>query len=186
DGLLVYGLKELETGRPPHFGTSFRLAWADDALYLGILCKDRDTKSLRIGAKEHGDTNIWSGDAVEILLETQSHCYYQIAISPAGAVVDLDRKQGLNILWSSGAEVASHIGDDFWSLEVRIPAAGDMAGELDPLNGVAGRKPHTTYPWFFNVCRQRAGDQGKELSAFSPTGKPNFHDPMKFAELTVP
>ncbi|MBM4048682.1 MAG: DUF4838 domain-containing protein, partial [Planctomycetes bacterium] len=165
DGLPVYGLKELETGRPPHYGTSFRLAWADDALYLGILCKDRDTKSLRIGAKEHGDTNIWSGDAVEILLETQSHCYYQIAISPAGAVVDLDRKQGLNILWSSRAEVASHIGDDFWSLEVRIPVAGDMAGELDPLNGVAGRKPHTTYPWFFNVCRQRAGDQGKELSA---------------------
>jgi hypothetical protein len=186
EGLPAYGLSEVETGRPAHYGTSFRVAWADDALYLGILCKDRDTKNLNIAATAHDDTNVWNGDNIELLIETQTHSYYQIAISPAGAVVDLDRKQGLNTLWSSGAEVAAHIGDDSWSLEVRIPVAGDAAADVDPLHGVAGRKPSATYPWYFNVCRQRIRATGKELSAFSPTGKPVFHDVRKFAKLFVP
>lgn len=181
-----YGLSEVETGRPAHHGTSFRVAWADDALYLGIQCLDRDAKNLNITARENGDTNVWNGDNVEILLETQTHSYYQIAISPSGALVDADRKEGINTLWSSGTEVAAHIGDDFWSLEVRLPVAGDGAGQGDPLNGVAGRKPTKTYPWYFNVCRQRVRDRGKELTAFSPTGKPNFHDLLKFGELFVP
>jgi hypothetical protein len=29
-------------------------------------------------------------------------------------------------------------------------------------------------------------DTGKELSAFSPTGKPAFHDVQKFGKLIVP
>ena len=30
---------------------------------------------------------MWYGDAVEIVLETESHSYYQIAVNPAGALV---------------------------------------------------------------------------------------------------
>lgn len=35
------------------------------------------------------------------------------------------------------------------------------------------------------LCRQRVRDSDKELSAFSPTGKPRFHDILKFAELSA-
>ncbi len=183
--LPVYWLSDLETGARPHFRTSFRAAWADGSLYLGIWCQDRDAASLNIAARKHDDTNIWNGDTVELLLETQTHAYYQIAISPNGSVVDLDRKKGFNTLWTSGVQAATHIADGHWSLEVRVPAAGEGA-QVDPLGGVAGRKPSNTYPWYFNICRQRLREKGKELSAFSSTGKPDFHVPMKFARFLVP
>jgi len=182
-GMAVYSLRELQTGRQPAFGTSFRVACAGDSLFFGIICRDLETKKLNIAATRDGDANVWAGDAIELLLETQTHSYYQIAISPAGAVVDLDRKRGLDSLWSSGAEVASHVGQGFWSLEVRIPIAGPSQEQVDPRNGVSGRKPSETYPWYFNLCRQRVRDTGTEHSAFSPTGKAGFHDVMKFGKL---
>ena len=179
-----YSLRDLETGEKPASATSFRIAWADDdSLCFGIVCRDRDTKALNITATKHGDTNIWNGDCVEILLETQAHTYYQIAISPAGAVVDVDREKGINTLWSSGAEAACHTGDGFWSLEVRIPVAPETQAEVDPNNGVAGRRPSATHPWYFNLCRQRVRDDERELSAFSPPGKRSFHEVMKFGKL---
>jgi len=99
--------------------------------------------------------------------------------------VDLDRKGGLKMIWSSNAQIASHVGDGSWSLEVRIPLADANQEEIDALNGVAGRKPSETYPWYFNVCRQRMRPDHEEYSAFSPPGKSGFHHPMKFAKLYV-
>ena len=63
--------------------------------------------------------------------------------------------------------------------------AGPLQEELDPLNGLAGKRPSKARPWYFNVCRQRVRDDGTELSAFSPTGKKHFHDVMKFGKLLV-
>jgi len=185
EGLPVYSLRELQSGKSPAFGTSFRAAWAGGALCLGIRCEERDTRQLAIGSRAADDTNIWNGDAVELLIETQAHSYYQIAVNPAGAVVDADRKAGIQTLWSSQAQVAAYVGDGFWSLEVRLPVAGDNAETLDPRNGIAGRRPSETYPWYVNVCRQRVRDTGNELSAFSPTGQKHFHELLKFAKFYV-
>ena len=185
DGVAAYALSELETGRAPAFPTSFKVAWSPDSLYFGIVCKDADGASLNIGSDKDEDGNIFMGDNVELLVETQSHAYYQIVISPSGAVMDLDRKGEINSLWSSQVEVASHIGDNGWSLEVRLPVAGEAQEVLDANNGVSGRQPSETHPWYFNICRQRLRETGTELSAFSPTGNRSFHEPMKFGELFV-
>lgn len=185
EGLPVYHLRDLKTGKRPACRTSFRMGWAGNALYFGIRCEDPDTKHLNIPTTENGDANVWLGDSIELLLETQTHSYYQIATNPAGALVDADRRERIDTRWASGVQVAAHIGDDAWCLEVRVPAAGDNARDVDPLHGIAGRRPSTTYPWHFNVCRQRMRDKDRQLSAFSPTGKDHFHDLMKFAELIV-
>lgn len=185
EDLPSYSLRELQTGKKPAFGTTFKVAWGGDSIYFGIICLDRDTRNLNIGATKRGDPNVWVGDNVEILIETQVHSYYQLAIAPSGALVDADRKKGIKILWSSEAEVASHIGEKSWTVEIRIPVAGDQQEQLDPLHGLAGRTPTETYPWFFNVCRQRIRDNDRQLSAFSPTGKASFHDLMKFAKLYI-
>jgi len=184
-GMATYRLRDIETGARPACATSFKVAWAEGSLYFGIVCQEPDTKKLNIGATRNEDTAIFEGDSIELLLETQTHAYYQIAITPTGAMIDLDRKKGLNTLWSSQAEVGAHIGKGRWTLEVRVPVAGESQESLDANNGVAGRRPSTTYPWYFNVCRQRMRKEGRQLSAFSPTGKPGFHVPMKFAELFV-
>ncbi|MEI6424259.1 MAG: DUF4838 domain-containing protein, partial [Lentisphaerota bacterium] len=185
EGLRVNKLSELETGREPTSPTSFRVGWAADAIYFGIRCDDKDSKNLSIATTKNKDGSIWNGDCVELLLETQTHSYYQLAINPSGALMDLDRKSGINTLWASGAEVAAYVGDGYWSLEIRIPVAGEQQETIDALNGISGNKPNEQYPWYFNVCRQRIHGDDKESSAFSPTGTISFHEVMKFGKLFV-
>jgi hypothetical protein len=63
--------------------------------------------------------------------------------------------------------------------------AGDSQEALDANNGISGRQPSETYPWFFNIGRQRVRATDTELSAYSPTGKRSFHETNRFSELFV-
>jgi len=175
-------LQELQTGRQPIFGTTFKTAWRGGSLYFAICCHDRPGEKLNIATARKGDPSLWYGDAVEILLETESHSYYQIAVNPAGAVVDLDRGAPRSAWynWDSQAEVATDVADDQWTIEIRIPVIQD---ENDPLHQVIGRKPTQSLPWHINLCRQRVREDGVEHSAFAPTGTDTFHQPLKFAHF---
>jgi len=181
----VYELKELVSGGAPANKTAFQVVWSGKSLIFGIKCEDSDMKGLNMSAAKNEDANIFNDDAIELELETAAHSYYQIAINPAGFLVDVDRENRIDTRWSSGAEAAAFRGDNFWSLEVRVPTAGDNAATIDPASGVAGEKPTKEKPWFFNVCRQRTREKDKEHSAFSPTGSHSFHEVMKFGELIV-
>jgi len=180
--LRVYPLRDIKTGRPTKIRTKFHIFWAKGSLYMGIVCGEPDMANLNITAKTHDDTGIWNGDEVEILIETQVHAHYQLCISPSGALVDIDHRKGLKTIWSSNAEVGVHQGDSAWTVEVRIPVASEDQANIDPNNGLAGRKPSNAYPWYFNVCRQRARNGQLEHWAFSPTGG-GFQKPRKFAEM---
>ena len=173
---------ELQTGRRPIYGTSVKVLWIGNNLYFAIRCEEHPGENLNIAATKDGDQAIWYGDAIEIILETESHSYYQLAISPAGALIDLDRGASRRdwFRWSSQAEVATQIADDHWTVEVRIPVTRD---ENDPLHQVVGRRPTQSLPWHINVCRQRIRENGSEYSAFSPTGTAGFHVKMKFAHF---
>jgi hypothetical protein len=173
-------LRELQTGRQPIFGTTVKSAWIGNDLYFAIRCDEHRGEKPNISATKKDDGALWYGDAIEVLIETESHSYYQIAISPSGAVVDLDRGTSPDkwFSWDSEAEVATHVEDDHWIIEMRIPITQD---ENDPLHQVIGRKPDKSLPWHINICRQRVREDGSEYSAFSPTGSDNFHEVMKLA-----
>ncbi|MHC4880358.1 MAG: DUF4838 domain-containing protein [Planctomycetota bacterium] len=175
-------LRELQTGGRPVFGTTLMSGWdrGGQNLYFAIRCDERPGEKLTVTATEHDDQALFYGDAIEIELDTDKHSYYQIAVNPAGAVVDLDRGAGRQFDWDSQAEVATHVADDHWIVEIRIPVTED---ENDPLHQVVGRKPSQSLPWHFNICRQRIRETGSEYSAFSPTGTAGFHVPMKFAHF---
>ena len=174
--------RELQTGRRPTFGTSFKAGWQGSNLYFAIRCDDHPGEKPVTASTRDDDQAIWHGDAIEIELATETHSYYQIAISPAGHIVDLDRgaAKGQSFGWDSKAEVATHIADDHWTVEIRFPVTAD---ENDPLNQVIGRHPTQSLPWHINLCRQRIREDGQELSALSPTGTKGFHEPMKFAHF---
>ena len=175
-------LRELQTGRQPIYGTSIKSGWQGGNLYFAIRCDERRGEKPNNTSTNKDDSALWYGDVVEILLETESRSYYQIAISPSGVIADLDRSGAKNSWfgWDSQAEVATVIADDHWTIEVRIPVTQD---ENDPLHQVIGRHPIPSLPWHFNLCRQRIRDNGSEFSAFSPTGVESFHQVMKFAHF---
>ena len=175
-------LRELKTGRPARIRTRFHIFWAKGSLFVGIVCEDPDMDNLAIATKTNDDTSIWDGDEVEVLIETQVHSYYQLCISPSGALADIDHKKRMNTLWASNAEVGVYCGDKAWTVEVRIPVASEDQQDIDPNNGLAGRMPSNAYPWYFNVCRQRARGENLQHWAFSPTGT-GFQKPRKFAEM---
>ena len=188
-----YSLYDLKTGAVAAnaLATTFRVAWCDDnAFYFGIRCEEPDIKGLNIGSRNPDDNAIWEGDNIELMIETQGHSYYQIAISPSGAIVDADRKGGLlNILWMSGAQAATYLGDGYWSIELRVPVAGDQEETINPLLGISGRKPTAGYPWYFNMGRQRVRGVDHEYSASAPPKKDgtggSFHDLWNFGQLIV-
>jgi hypothetical protein len=173
-------LRELQTGGQPILGTTFKAGWDRNSVYFAIRCEEHPGEKPNNTASRNGDPAIWQGDAVEIELATETHAYYQIAVSPSGAVVSADRGAPRDrwFNWEAKAEVATRIAEDHWDIEIRIPVTQD---ENDPLHEVMGRKPTESLPWHVNICRQRIHDDGTELSAFSPTGTTGFHEPLKFA-----
>lgn len=174
--------RELQTGRVATFGTSFKAGWQGDSVYFAIRCEGLPGDAPRSTTSGDDDQAIWHGDFIELQIATETHSYYQIAVSPAGHLVDLDRgaSKGQWFDWDSKAEVATRIADDHWSIEIRLPVTAD---ENDPLHQIIGRKPTQSLPWHINLCRQIIRDEGTELSALSPTGTAGFHEPMKFAHF---
>ncbi|MBL9132311.1 MAG: DUF4838 domain-containing protein, partial [Verrucomicrobiaceae bacterium] len=174
--------RELQTGRTPTFGTSFKAGWQGSNVVFAVRCDEHRGEKPNNTSTRDDDQAIWHGDAIELQIATETHSYYAIAISPAGHVVDLDRgaPRGQWFGWDSKAQVATHIADDHWTVEISLPVTAD---ENDPLHQIIGRKPTQSLPWHINICRQRIREDGQEHSALSPTGVANFHELMKFAHF---
>ncbi len=177
-------LSELKTGKRTFNGTSFRVLWGERVVYFGIRCDDSDMQALNITTSNRDDEALLKGDCLALLLETQGHSYYQIAVNPAGAVYDADMRGGCDPAWSSSTKMAVYKGDTFWSVEMRIPFGDNAYGGVDPQKSMEeARLPTSLYPWFINVCRQRVRPGETERSAWSPTGENNFYVPAKFGEV---
>lgn len=180
----VYALVEPQSGEPAPLETRFQMAWAEDGLYVGIFCAEPDADGPVFTTDVDGDRAIFAGETIELLLDTGAgaNAYYQIVINPAGAVIDLDRSRGVYYNWSSGARAHAHIGEGYWSLEVRIPVDPTEEFDPDPDVGIIGAPPTDESPWFFNVCRLRIRGDERVGQVFSPTGG-GFHVPERFGRL---
>jgi hypothetical protein len=168
----------------PKCNSSFQIQREGSTLHIGIVCQEPDMKGLQSTTTKNDDPKLLEGDHVTLLIETTSRSYYEISINPAGAVYDLDRAPGgKGVNWTSGAQVAVHRGTDRWSIEMRLPIVGAEAFTLDPTKGIDGAQPKDLFPWHFNLGRTRLRDGKTERTAFSPTGKDDFHVTEKFAKL---
>ena len=116
-------MRELQTGRQPIYGTSIKSLWQGGSVFFAIRCEEAPGDKPNIATTKNGDQAIWYGDVVEFLLNTDSHNYYQLAVNPAGALVNLDRAADRSkwTKWDSQSEVATQIADDHWTIEIRIP-----------------------------------------------------------------
>ncbi len=178
---LERALKEGESGSAT-VPTTVKLGWQDGALVLGVRCDEPLMGQVNIGHTRDGDLNWFHYDGIEVMIETPVYSHYQIGISPVGAVTDLSRMGGLEFGWESHAQVKGHVGADYYSLEIRLPAAGAERYDLEPLDGIAGDQPTAAAPWYINVGRLRLIAGERETQSLSGAG---FHDKLKFLQLTV-
>lgn len=168
----------------PQASTKFQIQRKGSVLHIGIVCQEPDMAGINISATTTGDAKLFEGDYVTLLIETAARSYYEVAINPAGAVLEIDHSEGgKGAQWSSGMQSAVHRQDKQWSVELRLPIAGEGAFMLDPTKGIDGSQPQNLFPWHFNLCRQRVRGKTVERTAFSATGKDNFHVTEKFAKL---
>ena len=168
----------------PKASTTFQVQREDSILHIGIICHEPDMPGLRVATTTPDDTKLLEGDHITLLIETASNSYYEIAVNPAGTVLEIDHsKDGKGVNWTSGAQFAVHRGEKQWSIEIRLPITGEGSRMIDPLKGIDGAQPKDLFPWYFNLCRQRVRGTAIERTAYSATGKEDFYLPEKFAKL---
>lgn len=165
-------------GRRARATTRFRMRWLDDHLYIVIVCQEPGETG-----GDAADGDVFDGDFVALLLETDSHSFYEIAVSRDGRVVDIDHsRDGPGERWLSQADVAVSYNQDSWTVEMKIPVTASFD---DPLHQVVGGQPSRSFPWHFNVVRQRITADGPEWTAFNPTNNDNLKDHLGFARLFI-
>lgn len=168
----------------PKAATQFQIQREGSILHFGIVCHEPDMRGMNIAATAPDDPKLLEGDYISLLIETSTRCYYEIAINPAGAVLEIDHGEGgSGVKWASGAQFAVYRGEGLWSIEMRLPIAGEGARVLDPDKAIDGAQPKDLFPWYFNLCRQRVRGAELQRTAYSPTGEEDFHITEKFAKL---
>lgn len=160
----------------PALKTSFKVAYTDQFILLGVFCAEPEMDKLRAVAEHRDDSQVCSDDSIELFLQPDNGYYYQFAANSAGLIYDGRRpaRMGLSakemqegLLWDGAWEAMVFHGPDFWSAELRIPFA---ILEL----GIAGNAP-----WRINLGRteSRVG-----YSSWAPVKK-GFHDLESYGTL---
>ncbi|MFN2352413.1 MAG: hypothetical protein ABR497_10750, partial [Kiritimatiellia bacterium] len=181
-------LSDAVTGRRPEHAARFWTRWYNGEFYVGFRCED-DMSQLNAATTRDQDLALLEGDYVEMLIETDYHSHYRIAVNPAGAILDRDMgaPEDDRVRWRSNANVAVYHGEDYWSVELRIPVVFEREGAMDPYHYLVGRPPShvrsQAFPWHFNVGRVRVREGRRQVAAFSPTGEDNFDDTFRFAQM---
>ncbi|MCK5803344.1 MAG: hypothetical protein KAI66_10950 [Lentisphaeria bacterium] len=98
--------------------TCMRACWDEDALYLAFVCNEPDMARIRTAAADAEPVAPNTNDYVQISLEPQRLWpVRRIFVTASGARHHLTLETLPNYTW----EAASHRGDDFWSVTLRLP-----------------------------------------------------------------
>ena len=98
----------------------------DEALYLAARCEDAHPESLIVKSHERDHEEEYFQDLVEFFIDPEFDFLdvAKITINSVGAVTDglganINRNQ-YDRAWTVESEAATHVGDDFWSMEYRV------------------------------------------------------------------
>lgn len=160
---------------PTELGARASLACDKDNLYVFIEGREQDPAKIAKATTAHDSAKVFDDDAVEVFIQPSgTKAYYQIAVGAGGGLYDGahptgDPAQG-DVMWESGAKVATKINQAGWSAELAIPFAsfGVAPGE----------------GWKLNIFRTRRGNaEPDEYTAVNPTFG-GYHVPNRFAPLS--
>jgi hypothetical protein len=116
---------EPHEGEPATEATEVHVAFDDDALYIGVVCHDSDASGLIVNDIRK-DFTAGEQDSFEVILDTfadRRNGFY-FATNPRGAKSDAqiaNEGRDVNTSWDGVWTVATRVGADGWSAELRIP-----------------------------------------------------------------
>jgi len=170
-------LLESISGTPPNQATEVRVAWNADELRV-LFCAV-DTHPWATLTERDGP--LYTEEVFELFLDPVGdlESYFEFEVNPLNAVLDLvirRNRSGLakNFRWQcEGLRTA-----------VRRTAIGWNAEFSIPFRSMIAEPPKSGDSWRVNFYRiDRPTGRDRELSAWSPTGLPNFHVPERFGTL---
>jgi hypothetical protein len=153
----------------------FYFAYDAENLYLAAYCQDALIDSLHASVTDQ-DGPIYAEDCVGYFFEPdyRQRLVYQIYLNPLGTAFDQkiiwhDRSnvEG-DYDWNSGGEVKTVRGDDFWSIEGRIPLAA------------LGARAEPGLKWRVNFRRKQP-----RFGSSADWQVPMGHDPEEFGFMTM-
>ena len=163
-------LKASGKNTPPEVQTSFRVAADRDNLFVSILCREPNMKSLNISPSGP----MWGSSVVELFLVPtgQTDEYYQFAVNPGNnryamfyGEAGLTRPDPYLPSWESKVFHAA----DYWLVQMRIPFSSLYMT----------RNEKWRSEWLLNVARSRSYS---DLTSWSPL-QDKFHEPANFRKF---
>ncbi|HEY3382018.1 MAG TPA: DUF5916 domain-containing protein [Vicinamibacterales bacterium] len=137
--------REPNQGRPATEETDVRVVYTADALYVGILCRDRTPGGI-VSTQLTRDADLEVDDSILVILDpfldNRNGFFFQV--NPAGARADGQV--------SNNAEHASRDWDGIWNAAARITADGWVAEIEIPFKTLRFKPGQTT--WGLNVERR--------------------------------
>ncbi|MDR6553255.1 hypothetical protein J2736_004462 [Paenibacillus qinlingensis] len=174
-------LRDVVTAEAPRLETRFRACWTKEALHIRYECQDDHI----VATMTSRDDSLYEEDVVEVFIDPfgGGTTYYEFEISPRGVLFDalihnsLQGKIDVDRSWTANgfqAKVTPGTEEGWLIYEAEIPFAD--------LEDVGVPEPGTVWHW--NVFRIDDDREGvRHYSAWSPTGKVNFHISQQFKEL---
>lgn len=167
-------LRETTTGEEPQQRTWFKTAWNSEELRVLFWIEDTYVWS----TMTERDDLLYEEEVVEMFLDPVGDLarYFEIEVNPVNAVLDLTiSREGEGYVkdfkWRcDGLQTAVQRAPTGWWAEFSVPFAG------------IGATPQGS--WRANFFRiDRPPGVPRELSAWSPPGRRNFHTPARFGIL---
>lgn len=170
-------LRENITGLAPRQRTWFKTTWNENGLFVFFHAEDTEPWAT---LTEH-DAPLYNEEVVEVFLDPAGdlESYFEIEVNPLNTVCDLVLRRTADgyrkdFGWHcKGLRSSAGAGPGFWTVELAIP-----------FSSLGCRPPDAGCAWRVNFFRiDRPKNEPWELSAWSPTGRPLFHEPHRFGAL---
>ena len=173
-------LREAATGAPPRQGTEVRTAWNLSQWRVLFHCADADAWA----TLTERDAPLYEEETVEVFFDPVGdlESYFEIEVNPLGTVLDVVFRRNRSGYkgdrdWNcEGLERRVSCDDGNWTVEIAVPFAA-----------VTNVSPKSGTEWRVNFCRidrpSRDASVPRELSAWSPPGRANFHTQERFGVI---
>ena len=177
EGIAPVTFCDAVTGDTPKQATELRVTWSRTELRVLFHCADDDAWA----TLTERDAPLYKEEVVEVFLDPVGdlESYFEIEVNPLNAVLDVVLRRSRvgylkNFRWDcDGLRTCVRKTPKAWCAELSVPFASLVADAPQP-----GAR------WRANFARiDRAANDARELTAWSPTFRPSFHTPERFGVL---